>query len=146
MSGIKYTKTHEWIIVTDETNWIATVGIAERVQLVHGDIVFIEMAGIGDEFEAEEIIGQVNVVNGETIPIHIPVTGEVIEINELIEENVDVINHSPEGDGWILKIAFESSVEFESLMDRDDYNMYRDDHDMYKEDDDLDPDYFYDDA
>tara|TARA_B100000586_G_scaffold228734_1_gene177003 strand:+ start:351 stop:788 length:438 start_codon:yes stop_codon:yes gene_type:complete len=138
LSGIKYTKTHEWIIVTDEINWIATMGIAERVQLIHGDIVFIEMAVIGDEFEAEEIIGQINVVSGETIPIHIPVTGEVIEINELIEENVDVINQSPEGDGWVLKIAFESSVEFASLMDQDDY-------DMYEEDSDLDPEYLDDD-
>ena len=86
LSEIKYTKTHEWIVITDEPNWVATMGIAERVQLVHGDIVFIELAEVGDEFEAEEIIGQLNVVSGETIPIHMPVTGEVLEINELIEE------------------------------------------------------------
>ena len=100
------------------------MGISERVQLVHGDIVFIELAEVGDEFEAEEIIGQLNVVSGETIPIHMPVTGEVLEINEFIEENIDVINQSPEGDGWVLKIAFESSAEFESLMDLDDYELY----------------------
>ena len=127
LSEIKYTKTHEWIIITDEPNWVATMGIAERVQLVHGDIVFIELAEVGDEFEAEAIIGQLNVVSGETIPIHMPVTGEVLEINEFIEENIDVINQSPEGDGWVLKIAFESGVEFESLMDQDDYEMYDED-------------------
>ena len=124
LSEIKYTKTHEWVIITDEPNWVATMGISERVQLVHGDIVFIELAEVGDEFEAEEIIGQLNVVSGETIPIHMPVTGEVLEINEFIEENIDVINQSPEGDGWVLKIAFESSAEFESLMDLDDYELY----------------------
>ena len=127
LSEIKYTKTHEWIIITDEPNWVATMGIAERVQLVHGDIVFIELAEVGDEFEAEAIIGQLNVGSGETIPIHMPVTGEVIGTNELVEENIDVINQSPEGDGWVLKIAFESSVEFESLMDQDDYEMYDED-------------------
>ena len=127
LSEIKYTKTHEWIVITDEPNWVATMGIAERVQLVHGDIVFIELAEVGDEFEAEAIIGQLNVGSGETIPIHMPVTGEVLEINEFIEENIDVINQSPEGDGWVLKIAFESSAEFESLMDQDDYEMYDED-------------------
>ena len=127
LSEIKYTKTHEWIIITDEPNWVATMGIAERIQLVHGDIVFIELAEVGDEFEAEAIIGQLNVVSGETIPIHMPVTGEVLEINEFIEENIDVINQSPEGDGWVLKIAFESGLEFESLMDLDDYEMYDED-------------------
>ena len=134
LSEIKYTKTHEWIIITDEPNWVATMGIAERIQLVHGDIVFIELAEVGDEFEAEAIIGQLNVVSGETIPIHMPVTGEVIGTNELVEENIDVINQSPEGDGWVLKIAFESSVEFESLMDQDDYE-------MYDEDSHLNPEY-----
>ena len=134
LGKIKYTKTHEWIMVTDGSNWIATMGIAERVQSVHGDIVFIEKSEIGDEFEAEEIIGQVNVVSGETIPIHMAVTGEVVEINKLIEENVDLINQSPEGDGWILRIAFESSIEFESLMDQDEYDMYQED---YEGDGDL---------
>ena len=134
LSEIKYTKTHEWVIITDEPNWVATMGIAERIQLVHGDIVFIELAEVGDEFEAEAIIGQLNVGSGETIPIHMPVTGEVIGTNELVEENIDVINQSPEGDGWVLKIAFESSAEFESLMDLDDYE-------MYDENSHLDPEY-----
>ena len=140
MSNIKYTTTHEWIQVIDSEG---VVGITERAQLSYGDIVFVELPVVGDEFEQEDIISRVEVTDGGTFPVYAPVTGEVIEVNSLLEEDADLINRSPEGDGWICRMSIEGPRELDILMDANEYAEYKeeelDDDEYLKETD------FYDD-
>ena len=138
--GKKFTTTHEWIEVGESDG---VVGITERIQLEYGDIIFVELPAAGDEFEQDEPLGRVEVTDGNTFPIHAPATGEIREINAALEEDPDLINHSPEGDGWICRITIESPRELEVLMDVDacnDYeeeeldDEYMDEEDFYDED------------
>lgn len=121
MSEVKYTTTHEWIEVIDSEG---ITGITERAQLTYGEVVFVEPPAVGDEFEQEDIIGRVEAADGGTFSVHAPVTGEIIEVNSVLEEDADLINRSPEGDGWICKMTIEGPRELEILMGEDDYEKY----------------------
>ena len=121
MDEVKYTATHEWIEVTDNEG---VVGISERVQLIYGDIIFVDLPPVNEEFEQDDVIGRVEVADGDSFPIHAPVTGEIRAINTALEDDPDVINRSPEGDGWICKMSVESSKELNVLMDAKEYDIY----------------------
>ena len=135
----KFTTTHEWIEVGNSDG---VVGITERIQLEYGDIVFVELPTVGGEYEQDEPLGRVEVTDGNTFHIHAPATGEITEINRTLEEDPDLINHSPEGDGWICRISIESPRELDILMDIDAYNDYEEEalNDEYMDEED-----FYDD-
>ena len=135
----KFTTTHEWIEVGESDG---ILGITERIQLEYGDIVFVELPMVGDEYEQDEPLGRVEVADGNTFPIHAPATGEIQEINTALEEDPDLINHSPEGDGWICRISIESSRELDVLMDIDAYNDYEEEE---LDDEYMDEEDFYDD-
>ena len=139
MSEIKYTKTHEWIEVTGSRG---TVGITERAQLMCGDIVFVEFPTVGEEYEQEDPIGRVEVADGDAFDIYAPVTGEIKAINHALEDEPDLINRSPEGDGWFCKMSIESPRELDILMDASEYDVYEEEEldEEYPEDTD-----FYDD-
>lgn len=139
LSEVKYTTTHEWIEVIGTEG---IVGITERAQIIYGDIVFVDLPPLGEEFEQDDLIGRVEVADGDTFPIHAPVTGEIKAINTSLEEDFDLINRSPEGDGWICRMSIESPRELDVLMDADEYDEY--------EEEELDEDFleetdFYDD-
>ena len=135
----KFTTTHEWIEVGESDG---ILGITERIQLEYGDIVFVELPAVGDEYEQDEPLGRVEVADGNTFPIHAPATGEIQEINTALEEDPDLINHSPEGDGWICRISIESPRELDVLMDIDAYNDYEEEE---LDDEYMDEEDFYDD-
>lgn len=135
----KFTTTHEWIEVGESDG---ILGITERIQLEYGDIVFVELPAVGDEYEQDEPLGRVEVTDGNTFPIHAPATGEIKEINTALEEDPDLINHSPEGDGWICRISIESPRELDVLMDIDTYNDYEEEE---LDDEYMDEEDFYDD-
>lgn len=130
MSEVKYTTTHEWIEVINSEG---IVGITERAQQAYGDIVFVELPLVGDELEQEDTIGRIEVADGGTFPVYAPVTGEIIEVNFALEDNPDLINRSPEGDGWICKMSIEGPRELDILMGSDEYE-------EYEEEDELDDD------
>ena len=121
MNEVKYTATHEWIEVTDNEG---VVGISERVQLIYGDIIFVDLPPVNEEFEQDDVIGRVEVADGDSFPIHAPTTGEIRAINTALEDDPDVINRSPEGDGWICRMSVESSKELDVLMDAKEYDIY----------------------
>ena len=118
MSLIRYTRNHEWIEVEGE---IGTVGITERWLAERGEVVYVELPEIGDEYEKEEPIALVESMDGTEYQVLAPVTGEVVEINEELEDDVDLINRSPEGDGWLFKMRIEMRRELKSLMNLDEY-------------------------
>lgn len=127
MSEVKYTTTHEWIEVINSEG---LVGITERAQQAYGDIVFVELPLVGDEFEQEDTIGRIEVADGGTFPVFAPVTGEIIEVNFLLEDDPDLINRSPEGDGWICKMSIEGPRELDILMGHDKYEEYEEEEEL----------------
>ena len=130
MSEVKYTTTHEWIEVINSEG---VVGITERAQQAYGDIVFVELPLVGDELEQEDTFGRIEVADGGTFPVYAPVTGEITETNAALEDDPDLINRSPEGDGWICKMSIEGPRELDILMGPDEYE-------EYEEEDELDDD------
>lgn len=121
MNEVKYTAKHEWIEVTEDEG---VVGITERVQLIYGDIIFVDLPPVNEEFEQDDVIGRVEVADGDSFPIHAPITGEIRAINTALEDDPDVINRSPEGDGWICRMSVESSKELDVLMVAKEYDIY----------------------
>lgn len=119
---MRYTRTHEWVLL--EKSGMITVGISNRSQEMFGEIVFIELPEKGEEFEQDELLGSIESIDGEVIHIHSPITGEVIEVNLTLENTPDLINRSPEGDGWIVKMRMEFPKEYNTLMTPAEYEEY----------------------
>jgi len=149
LDKVKYTKTHEWIefeIAEGESlsdrEMVGTVGITDRGQSEYGEVDYVELPEVGDEYEQEEPACTLELSNGDTFTLHSPVTGELVEINEALKDDPDLINRSPEGDGWIFKIRIEIPRELSILMDRADYDVYEEDDEEILYDDD---DFFLDD-
>lgn len=111
-----YAKSHEWVLVEGE---IATVGITQFAQEQLGDLTFIELPEVGDTFEAGAEMGSVESVKAAS-EIYAPVTGEVIEINEALEDAPEMVNEEPYGDGWLLK--FKIKGEPQGLLDAEGYS------------------------
>lgn len=139
MSKIKYTATHEWIEIVDSEG---TVGITERAQSERGDIVFVELPLVGGEHEQGETIGRVETADGDAFLVHAPATGEITAVNSALGSNPDLINYSPEGDGWLCRISIESLRELDILMNARQYDEYKEE---ALDDDYMDEEDFYDD-
>lgn len=123
MSDLKYTTTHEWIEVVDTDG---TIGITERARLIYGEIIFIDVAP-EQECEQGEIIGRIETETGGNFYLYAPVAGEIYEVNSVIEEDIELVNSVPEGDGWICKIRIDNPSELDSLLDLDEYEDYEED-------------------
>ena len=119
---MRYTTTHEW--TEPEGGDIVTVGISDRAQQEFGEIVFVELPDEGEEFEQDDPIGSIESIDGAVMNIHAPVTGEIVEVNTTLENSPALINRSPEGDGWIVKIRMEVPGEMDILMTPEEYEDY----------------------
>lgn len=111
-----YAKSHEWVMVEGD---IATVGISQFAQEQLGDLTFVELPEVGDTFEAGSEMGSVESVKAAS-EIYAPVTGEVVEINEGLEDAPEKVNEEPYGDGWLLKFKIKGDPE--GLLDADAYS------------------------
>ncbi len=131
---MRYTRTHEW--VEPEGRGIVTVGISDRAQLAFGEVVFVELPEEGEEFEQDDPLGSIESIDGEVMHIHSPVTGEVIEVNSALENSPDLMNKSPEGDGWIVRMRAEVPKELNALMTPEEYEDYEEE--LIEEDYDFD--------
>ncbi|MDE0484727.1 MAG: glycine cleavage system protein H [Candidatus Poribacteria bacterium] len=120
---MKYTTTHEWIEVVDTEG---TIGITERAQLIYGEIVFVDISS-SQECEQGEIIGRIETETGGNFYLYAPVAGEIYEVNTALEEDIQLINSLPEGDGWICKIYIDNLSELDSLLSLEDYEDYEED-------------------
>jgi glycine cleavage system H protein len=115
--NLKYTKDHEWISI-DGNN--ATIGITDYAQGELGDIVYVEIESIGDNLNKEEIFGSVEAVKTVS-DLFIPVSGEITEMNENLQDNPELINDDPYGDGWIIKMKINDSSELNDLLSPEEY-------------------------
>lgn len=116
-TNVKYTDEHEWIRPEGE---IAFVGITDYVQDQLGDIVFVDVTTEGETLEKGEVFGSIEVVKTVS-DLFLPVGGEVLEINPALEEQPELVNKDPYGEGWIIKIKMSDPAELESLMDAEAY-------------------------
>ena len=115
--NLKYTKDHEWVSIEND---IATVGITNFAQGELGDIVYVEVDTVGEKFDAEEVFGSVEAVKTVS-DLFLPLSGEIIEFNELLESEPEKVNDDPYGEGWMIKLQISDSSEIENLMSAEDY-------------------------
>jgi len=115
--NLKYTKDHEWVLIEND---IATIGITNFAQGELGDIVYVEVDTVGEKFDAEEVFGSVEAVKTVS-DLFLPLTGEIIEFNELLESEPEKVNDDPYGEGWMIKVQFTNSSEIENLMSAEEY-------------------------
>ena len=116
-NDLRYTKDHEWLRV--EGN-VAFVGITHFAQSELGDIVFIDVDTEGESLEKEEVFGSVEAVKTVS-DLFMPINGEVLEFNEKLEDNPELINSDPYGEGWIIKVSLNDASDMGDLMSSDDY-------------------------
>ena len=120
LEELKFTKEHEWVKVTDG---VAAIGVTDYAQKELGDIVYVELPGVGDDAEKGEACSNIESVKAVS-DLYSPLTGEIVEVNESLEDAPENINKSPYEDGWILKIKISDEEELNELMDYDQYKTY----------------------
>ena len=119
-SDLKFLDSHEWVKVDENT---VIVGISDHAQNELGEVVFVELPAIGDEFVSGDEAAVVESVKAAS-EVYTPMSGEVIEVNEALEENPELVNTSPYEDGWFfkLKVSDENLVSIDSLMTAEEYS------------------------
>ncbi|MBE7635578.1 glycine cleavage system protein GcvH [Sneathiella sp. P13V-1] len=116
----KYTEDHEWVSIDGET---ATVGISNYAQEQLGDVVFVEVPEVGAEMSKGDELAVVESVKAAS-EVYAPITGEVVEVNEGLEDNPSQVNEDAEGDGWFAKLKVSDASEADGLMDEAAYQEY----------------------
>ncbi len=113
-ANLKYTEEHEWIRI--EQGHIAYVGITDFAQSELGEIVYVEVNAIHETLKSGDVFGTVEAVK-TTSELFLPVSGKVLEFNDRLESEPELVNESPYGDGWIIKMELSDPSELEKLMD-----------------------------
>lgn len=116
---LKYAPSHEWI--RDEGDGVYTVGITEHAQDLLGDMVFVELPEVGDNVAAGDDCAVAESVKAAS-DIYAPVGGEVVAINEDLEDSPELVNSDPYGDGWLFKIKIDDDGDLANLLDADGYS------------------------
>ena len=114
---LKYTKDHEWVRMDGD---IAIVGITEFAQGELGDIVYVEIETVGESLEREEVFGSIEAVKTVS-DLFMPLSGEILELNEALEGNPELVNSDPYGEGWMVKIKVSNPSELNELLGAEDY-------------------------
>tara|TARA_Y100000766_G_scaffold72877_1_gene61256 strand:- start:22 stop:402 length:381 start_codon:yes stop_codon:yes gene_type:complete len=114
---LKYTKDHEWISIDGE---IATVGITDFAQRELGDIVYVEVETVGETLEADAVFGTVEAVKTVS-DLFLPVSGEIIEFNDSLEETPEDVNSDPYSKGWMIKLKVTDTDDLNELLDSEQY-------------------------
>ncbi len=117
---LSYTNEHEWVNVEDE---LVIIGITDFAQEALGEIVYIELPGEGDEVVKGESFGAVESTKSVS-DLYSPVTGEVVEINEVLLDSPELVNEDPYGDAWMIKVRVSDEPELEGLLDYEEYAAY----------------------
>ena len=116
-SELKYTKDHEWIKIEGNT---ATVGITDFAQGELGDIVYVDVDTLDDTVEEGEVFGSVEAVKTVS-DLFMPLTGEVVEFNEELEDEPELVNTDPYGKGWMIKLEISDTSQIDDLLDAEAY-------------------------
>lgn len=117
-SELKYTRSHEWVRSEDDGS--ITMGITDHAQQLLGDLVFVELPEVGDDMSAADAACVVESVKAAS-DVYMPISGEVIEVNERLADTPEIINDAPYDDGWLIKVKPASLGDLDELMDADAY-------------------------
>ena len=115
--NLKYTKEHEWVRIDDD---IITVGITDHAQSELGDIIFIEFPDLSQMISKDDSFGTIEAVK-TVADLFAPVSGKIIEINQDLEDNPELVNSDPYGEGWIVKITDFDKSQLDALLDSNNY-------------------------
>jgi glycine cleavage system H protein len=116
-ANLKYTKDHEWVLINGDE---ATIGITEFAQSELGDIVFVEIETIGETMEKEAVFGSIEAVKTVS-DLFMPLSGEIFLFNESLENNPELVNTDPYGEGWMIKVKYTNLDEISELLDNKSY-------------------------
>lgn len=115
-----YTKEHEWVRVEDD---ICVLGITNFAQNELGEVVFVELPDVGEVFNAHDEIGTIESVKA-VAEVYTPVAGEIVEVNETLQEDPELLNDDPHVEGWLVKVKFSSAGDLKALMTAEQYEEY----------------------
>ena len=115
--NLLFTKEHEWLDVDGDE---AQIGITDFAQGELGDIIFVELPEVGDKFSKDDVFGTIEAVK-TVADLYKPVSGEILEINNIIEDSPELINTSPHENGWIIKIKITEKSEVDTLLNENQY-------------------------
>ncbi len=118
--NLKYTKEHEWVLISGED---ATIGITDHAQHELGDIVFVDVPRLGEKLTRGETLGSVESVKAVS-DIYAPVSGEVLEVNGILAKTPEKLNEDPHGEAWLVKIKLSDPSEVSQLLSAADYQAY----------------------
>ena len=130
---MEFPEEHEWVLVEGQT---ATIGITEFAQEELGDIVFVELPEVGEKVVKDDPFGAVESVKAVS-DVYAPVSGAVLEVNDVLPDNPETINDDPYGDGWLIRVELSDADDLKDLMDAEEYAEYVA---QQKEDDDDEED------
>lgn len=116
-NDLKYTNDHEWVRIEGD---VATIGITDFAQGELGDIVYVEVETVDETLNREEVFGTVEAVKTVS-DLFTPLSGEIIEFNESLEDEPEKVNSDPYGEGWMVKIRFSNPSEVEDLLSAEEY-------------------------
>ena len=116
----RYAKSHEYVHVE---GGVGTIGITDYAQKELGDVVFVELPQVGTQLEAGDELGSIESVKAVS-ELFAPVSGEVVEVNELLRDKPELVNTDPYGDGWMIRVRIADQSEYDELMDADEYKDY----------------------
>ena len=120
MATIRYTKDHEWLRIDDS---VATVGISDHAQEQLGEIVFVDLPEVGKALGQNEDMAVVESVKAAS-DVYAPISGEVVEVNDTLEDEPGQVNDSPEDKGWFCKLKIADPSQLDDLMDADAYQQF----------------------
>ncbi len=118
--NLRYSKDHEWVLVDGDT---ASIGITDYAQHSLGDVVYIDLPRVGDKFGSHEAFGSVESVKAVS-EIFVPVAGEVLEVNDALNDTPEKVNSDPYGEAWFIKVKMENPLEADAMLSSVEYEEY----------------------
>ena len=117
-TGLKYTKTHEWVKIDGDT---ATIGITQHAEEELGDVALVQLPEVGRVLQQEEKFGEIESIKAVS-ELYTPVSGEIVEVNEALNNAPETVNADPYGDGWMVRVRLSNASETDSLLDEATYH------------------------
>ena len=118
--NLHYSKDHEWVLVEGD---VATIGITDYAQHALGDVVYVDMPRVGDKMGSHEAFGSVESVKAVS-EIFTPIAGEVVEVNEELNDDAEKVNTDPYGDAWMIKIKMDNPLAADAMLSAEEYEEY----------------------
>lgn len=118
--NLRYSKDHEWVLVDGD---VASIGITDYAQHALGDIVYIDMPRVGDKLSSHEAFGSVESVKAVS-EVFTPIAGEIVEVNDGLNDSPEKVNSDPYGDAWFIKVKMDNPGDADAMLSGEEYEEY----------------------